>query len=117
MPGDKRRGAESKENPDAANVARLAQAPQRSRLDALVTPLLVFPQCAGELGLDQPWSNRVDADALRPPFGRKIAHQVMVGGLGNAVSADHAVGEQSAVRTADTKVARAAPRPAANTRK
>src|SRR5205807_8195633 len=85
LPGDARGGVGGEEHRDAADIARLAEPPQRRRLDALVAPLLVLPQRAGELGLDQPGSYRVDADALRPPFRREIAHQVMVGGLGNAV--------------------------------
>ena len=33
---------------DAADVARLAEAPQRGRLDTLMAPLLVFPEGARE---------------------------------------------------------------------
>src|SRR5438309_8741877 len=108
LPGDERGGVGGEEHRDAADIARLAESPQRRRLDALVTPLLVLPQRAGELGPDQPGSYRVDADVLRPPFGREIAHQLMIGGLGDAVSADHGVGEQPADRADDDEAAAAA---------
>src|SRR5258708_12093437 len=101
LPGDERRGVGGQEHRDAADIARLAEPPQRRRLDAFVTPLLVLPQRAGELGLDQPGSYRIDTDVLRPPFGREMAHQLIVSGLADALSADHGGGEPSADRADD----------------
>src|SRR3954447_20645495 len=72
-------------------VARLAEAPERRRFDALRAPLVVLPQRARELGLHQPGRDGVDPHAPRAPLGGEVAHQMMVGGLGNAVRADHRV--------------------------
>ena len=65
---------------------------------ALARALLVFPQRAGELGLHQPGRDGVDAHVLRAPLGGEVAHQVVVGGLRDAVGADHRVGEDAADR-------------------
>ena len=58
--------------------------------------LLVFPQRAGEIGLDQARRHAIDAHALRAPFAGEAAAQREIRRLGNAVGADHGGAAQAA---------------------
>ena len=56
----------------------------------------VFPQRAGEIGLDQARRHAIDADALRAPFAGEAAAQREIGRFRNAVGADHGGTAQAA---------------------
>src|SRR5690349_12349979 len=103
LAGDESGGVGRQEYRDAGDVARLAEASERRRGDALGAPRFVFPERARKVGLDKPGRDRVYAHVLRAPFGREIAHQMVPRGLGNAVGTDHRIGEQAADRSDERK--------------
>src|SRR5688500_9396019 len=67
-----------------------------ARKTAIPGALGILPGRGREFGPDQPRRDRVHADVLRPPFSGEVAHQVVVGGLGNAVGADDRIGDKAA---------------------
>src|SRR5882672_6008764 len=69
---DESRGIRGEKDRDAADVARLTEAPQGGSLLALGAALVVFPQGARELGLYQSGGDSVDAHVLRPPLGGQV---------------------------------------------
>ena len=56
---------------------------------------------AGEIGLDQARRDAVHADVVRAEFVRQVARELHVGGLGDAIGADHRRAAQAADRRDD----------------
>src|SRR6185312_2120750 len=73
----------------ARDLVGLADPAKRRGGTAALQALLVLPQCAREIGLHQARRHAIDAHALRAPFAGKAAGERKVGGLGDAVGADH----------------------------
>src|SRR5215213_10400940 len=89
LAGDEACGGRRQEGGDAADLVRGADAPQRRRAVAALERLLVLPQGAREIGLDEPRRDAVDAHVLRPPLDREVAAEGEIGGFRDAVGADH----------------------------
>src|SRR5579871_6559846 len=89
LPGHEGRGIRGEISHRARDLVGLADPPQRRGGAAVFQALLVLPQRAGEIGLDQARRDAVDADALRAPFAGEAAAQREIGSLGDAVGADH----------------------------
>ena len=92
----------------AGDLVRLADPPQRRVARDGLQRVGILPQRLGEVGLDQPGRDAIDAHALRPEFGGKVARQLEVGGLGDVVGADHGRAGQPADRRDDDDRALAA---------
>jgi DNA-binding transcriptional LysR family regulator len=61
----------------------------RARASGRCLGVGVLPQRLGEVGLDQARRDAVDAHVVRAVFVRQVARQLHVGGLADAVGADH----------------------------
>ena len=85
----------------AGDLVGLADAAQGGGGAAAFQALLVFPQRAGEIGLDQARRDAIDAHALRAPFAGEAAAQRKIRRLGNPVGADHRRAAQAADRGDD----------------
>ena len=85
----------------ARDLVGLADPAKRRGGAAALQPLLVLPQRAGEIGLHQTRRHAIDAHALRSPFAGEAAGEREVGGLGDAVGADHGRAAQAADRGDD----------------
>jgi hypothetical protein len=89
----------------AGDFVRVADAAQRGLGVAGGQLLGVVPQGLGEIGLDQARGDAVDADVVRAQLAGQVARQLHVGGLADAVGADHGGPAQPADRRDDDDAA------------
>ena len=68
---------------------RARRAPERRSGDPIRRAFLVLQQRSRKIRSHEAGRNGVDTDVVRPELNGKIAHELEVGGLGDAIGADH----------------------------
>src|SRR6266404_1136107 len=84
LAGDKAGGRRGEEKGDAGDVLGLADAAERRRLQAALELRRILPERPGEVGLDQPGGDAVDADIVLAPLDREVAGELEIRRLGDA---------------------------------
>src|ERR1700685_2124791 len=101
LSGHERSGLRDEINSGPGNLVGFADSPKRRPCGDRLQRLRILPQCPGEVGSYQAWSNAIDADIVLSPFDREIARQLNVGGFGDVIGANYRRALEAADRRND----------------